>query len=156
MNNEMALTEEIKDLKAQINKLAKFIMEKVEGEPSENEGAVDCAIRIIRTHQQALNECGMTASAMIDFVSDDWENAAEFKRSLNHLMELGLEAGKCPLPQEVLFMFMAWLTMRKESITLGASHLVPPGIELIEKYIEANGWGECREGFEKLIKHPEE
>lgn len=34
----------------QLDKLAKFIMDEVPGEPSESEGAVDCAIRIIREH----------------------------------------------------------------------------------------------------------
>lgn len=32
----------------QIDRLAAFIMENIEGEPSANEGAVDCAIRIMR------------------------------------------------------------------------------------------------------------
>lgn len=35
-------------LSAQIERLASFIMEHVPGEPSQSEGAVDCAIRIIR------------------------------------------------------------------------------------------------------------
>lgn len=35
-------------LPAQIERLASFIMEHVPGEPSQSEGAVDCAIRIIR------------------------------------------------------------------------------------------------------------
>ena len=34
-------------LKAQINRLANFIMAKIDGEPSRNEGAVDTAIRIM-------------------------------------------------------------------------------------------------------------
>lgn len=34
--------------KNQINKLADFIMNEVEGEPSQDEGVVDCAIRIIK------------------------------------------------------------------------------------------------------------
>lgn len=43
----------------QINKLAEFIMHKVPGEPSKDEGAVDCAIRIIarlREREGALRE----------------------------------------------------------------------------------------------------
>lgn len=35
-------------LSSQIDRLAKFIMEEIDGEPSESEGAVDCAIRVMR------------------------------------------------------------------------------------------------------------
>lgn len=38
-------------LQGQIHKLSQFIMHEVPGEPSESEGAVDCAIRIIETLQ---------------------------------------------------------------------------------------------------------
>ncbi len=38
----------------QIDKLAKFIMAEVPGEPSESEGAVDCAIRIM-TYTNTVN-----------------------------------------------------------------------------------------------------
>lgn len=34
-------------LDSQISRLANFIMENIEGEPSQSEGAVDCAIRIM-------------------------------------------------------------------------------------------------------------
>ena len=42
----------------QIDKLAKFIMAEVEGEPSENEGAGDTAIRIIKQLQANLLKYG--------------------------------------------------------------------------------------------------
>lgn len=35
-------------LQSQVKRLAEFIMAEVPGEPSQNEGAIDCAIRIIR------------------------------------------------------------------------------------------------------------
>ncbi len=38
----------------QIDKLAKFIMEEVDDEPSQDEGAVDTAIRIIREQNRKL------------------------------------------------------------------------------------------------------
>jgi len=41
-------------LDAQIKKLADFIMAEVPGEPSQSEGAIDTAIRIIRTQQDLL------------------------------------------------------------------------------------------------------
>jgi len=37
----------------EIDKLAKFILSEVPGEPSANQSAVDTAIRIIRTYQKA-------------------------------------------------------------------------------------------------------
>lgn len=39
------------ELERQIDKLANFIIEDVDGEPSQNEGAIDCAIRIITAYQ---------------------------------------------------------------------------------------------------------
>jgi hypothetical protein len=44
----------LQSLQAQIDKLAEFIMHKVPGEPIENQGAVDTAIRIIASLQAAL------------------------------------------------------------------------------------------------------
>jgi len=35
-------------LREQIDRLAEFIMSEVEGEPSKSEGAVDCAIRLLK------------------------------------------------------------------------------------------------------------
>ncbi len=34
----------------QVDRLARFILRDVEGEPSQSEGAVDTAIRVIREH----------------------------------------------------------------------------------------------------------
>ena len=42
------------ELATQIEKLANFIMAEVDEEPSASEGAVDCAIRIIKSQQQEL------------------------------------------------------------------------------------------------------
>ena len=43
------------EIKSQIDKLANFIMTEVEGEPSQNQGAVDTAIRIIKSYQKQEN-----------------------------------------------------------------------------------------------------
>ena len=40
--------------KEQINELANFIMAEVEGEPSQSEGAVDTAIRLLRERNALL------------------------------------------------------------------------------------------------------
>ena len=42
-----ALSQKDRETEKQIDKLAKFIMENIEGEPSQNEGAIDCAIRLL-------------------------------------------------------------------------------------------------------------
>lgn len=39
----------------QVDRLARFILREVEGEPSESQGAVDTAIRIIREHYPQLS-----------------------------------------------------------------------------------------------------
>ena len=36
------------EVRKQIDELARFILEEVPGEPSRNEGAVECAIRLIK------------------------------------------------------------------------------------------------------------
>lgn len=41
-------------LKNQINRLANFIMNECDGYPNASEGAVDCAIRIIKDHQEQI------------------------------------------------------------------------------------------------------
>ena len=41
---------------SQIDKLANFIMSEVEGEPSQSQGAVDTAIRIIKSYQNQERE----------------------------------------------------------------------------------------------------
>lgn len=45
----------VESLHSQIDRLASFIMADVPGEPSQSEGAVDTAIRIMRTRQSEPN-----------------------------------------------------------------------------------------------------
>ena len=52
-----ALTQVAEDAKKEaVDKLANFIMADVDGEPSEDEGAVDCAIRIIKQQTERIEE----------------------------------------------------------------------------------------------------
>lgn len=44
----------------QIDRLANFIMHTIPGEPSKNEGAVDCAIRLLRGYRAALKDIKAT------------------------------------------------------------------------------------------------
>lgn len=43
-------------LREQIDELANFIMAKIDGEPSRNEGAVECAIRIMKEQRDRIAE----------------------------------------------------------------------------------------------------
>lgn len=45
----------IENAQRQIKRLADFILKEVPGEPSKNQGAIDTAIRVIRTMQKQIN-----------------------------------------------------------------------------------------------------
>lgn len=47
-SEQISKIERNESLSEQTERLAKFIMEEIDGEPSKGEGAVDCAIRVIR------------------------------------------------------------------------------------------------------------
>ena len=55
---------------------------------------------------------------------------------------------------EAVFGFIAWLTSRKEVITLSRKH-VPP-VDLITEFVEANGLAECRDDYADHLKFPGE
>src|SRR5699024_1091009 len=55
---------------SQIDKLAYFIMSEVEGEPSQNQGAVDTAIRIIKSYQNQE----VLSQEFIDEYKVDYDN----------------------------------------------------------------------------------
>ena len=44
----------LKDLRNQIDELANFIMKEISGEPSQNEGAVECSIRIMKEQKKEI------------------------------------------------------------------------------------------------------
>ena len=51
----MQLKDELAALKKQVEDLANFIMNNIPQEPSKNEGAIECAIRIIQTQKKKLD-----------------------------------------------------------------------------------------------------
>lgn len=55
---------------------------------------------------------------------------------------------------EALFGFMAWLTSRKEILTIGATEDCAPFPELIKEFCERNNLVEPVDGWEKILKHP--
>jgi hypothetical protein len=57
-----AQADEINALKSQIDKLATFIMQNIPNEPSQNEGAVDCAIRIIKGSRKRFEDINSVIS----------------------------------------------------------------------------------------------
>ena len=70
----------IKLLQSQIEGLGKFILENVPGEPSQSEGAVDCAIRILRKQKVVIKAADEVCA---EFESMIWmEGATELPDSL--------------------------------------------------------------------------
>lgn len=66
-------------LDSQIDRLAKFIMEKIEGEPSQNEGAIDTAIRLLdkwRKYEKIFGWCkeqqGMSTEIHYNLYMKEW------------------------------------------------------------------------------------
>jgi len=45
----------------------------------------------VKELEAALVSMGMTASAMIDFIGDDWTNAEQFKTGLRKLMQIPID-----------------------------------------------------------------
>lgn len=73
---------------AQINELAEFIMHEVDGEPSENQGAVDTAIRVIRALQAKVDEAREALEEASDFISafgDEWKLSEKIDATLSNL-----------------------------------------------------------------------
>ena len=60
------LRQRLADAEAQIVKLATFIMANVPGEPSESQGAVDTAIRVMTTLQARVRELEEALAPVLD------------------------------------------------------------------------------------------
>lgn len=61
---------------------------------------------------------------------------------------------KPPIPSEVLYMFLGWLTSRDESVQFGKFHDSSRAIDLIEAFCRENNLDPPREGWEKNLSHP--
>jgi hypothetical protein len=55
---------------------------------------------------------------------------------------------------EALFGFCAWLTTRSEEVHLGSEHDAAPVVECIKRFMETNGLGNPRDGWENNFTHP--
>ena len=64
--------QKVAHLDEQIKRLADFIMAEIPGEPSQDEGAVDCAIRLLREHAKEPEDFDRHAA-----VSEDYAEATE-------------------------------------------------------------------------------
>ena len=62
----------------QIDKLANFIMSEVEGEPSQNEGAGDTAIRIIKQLEAENKELKERIEFAVDYLPESPNKARAF------------------------------------------------------------------------------
>ena len=59
-----------------------------------------------------------------------------------------------PLASEAIYSFVAWLTTREESITMGSGHDCVPAVEAIKEFCKVNHFNEPRMGWQKNIKFP--
>ena len=92
-----ALQAQLANLDGQIDRLANYIMHKVDGEPSENQGAVDTAIRIMKTQtaqlaaakaELARKDAALVLAAnrlhrcSVEFIADDNQGPLRWDASL--------------------------------------------------------------------------
>ena len=62
-----------------------------------------------------------------------------------------------PTPSEALFGFAAWLTTRKEPLTLGANHDAAPVAQLVADFCDSQSFAMPRENYaDKLKDYPSE
>ena len=80
-NQEMA--ERIK-IARQITTLAQFIMDEVPGEPSENQGAVETIIRVVREQQQWETDL---LTRIPNELLDDTDNRDAIEKALQRLLD---------------------------------------------------------------------
>jgi len=105
---------------AQIDKLANFIMAEVEGEPSESEGAVDTAIRVIR----ALTE-------ERDRLEEDYKDMLAAEQM--HLKKVVAENRRL---REALRPFAEWIDHVKD---LGLIEAYPSGLQAYPESLTESG-----------------
>lgn len=79
----------------QIERLAEFILAKVPGEPSTNQGAIDCAIRVIATRDAEIARLRMVASE-IDANQNACLAACWEASQKTNLVRIGEEVSKVP------------------------------------------------------------
>jgi hypothetical protein len=65
-----AQEDKVKQQAEQIDSLANFIMANVDGEPSQSEGAVECAIRIIKQQAEREKQFNAMAACIVDTNKD--------------------------------------------------------------------------------------
>jgi hypothetical protein len=56
---------------------------------------------------------------------------------------------------EALYGFVGWLTTRDEELSVGSRHDAAPWAEAVSTFCKTNELKEPRNGWEKLLKHPE-
>ena len=73
---------------SQIEKLASFIMNEVDGEPSQDEGAGDCAIRIIKSYKEQINVAKLLAEKFVNKVETGRARSKETYADCKNLLQL--------------------------------------------------------------------
>ena len=72
----------------QIEKLAAFIMNEVDGEPSQDEGAGDCAIRLIKSYKEQITAAKLLAEKFVNKVETGKARSKETYADCKNLLEL--------------------------------------------------------------------
>lgn len=55
-----------KSYRAQIDRLATYIMENIPGEPSQSQGAIDTAIRLLQSQQKTIDDMTKTILVYVE------------------------------------------------------------------------------------------
>jgi hypothetical protein len=70
--------EAVESLGSQIDRLANFIMREIDGEPSRSEGAVDCAIRLLRDRQTEITKARIEELEFINWHESEPSDNVDF------------------------------------------------------------------------------
>jgi hypothetical protein len=57
-----------------------------------------------------------------------------------------------PSPSEAVYGFAGWLTCRDEAVTMGSTHNAAPVADLVQQFVESQGWAEPRPSFADRLK----
>lgn len=119
------MTDNLEELERQIDRLANFIMHKIEGEPSQSQGAVDTAIRIMG--DQAREVEGLRAKLAEQARDALAADAQAMER------EEGLRAEVADLKSSVIAFAGPAAVQWSEMFGLPKDHLHPHHYDLLER-----------------------
>lgn len=139
--------------------VADYIMANVPGEPSRDEGAGDCAVRLLERYRRALNRIvsnlGVPNAGYPAPVASAYEVA---KRALAHRYEvygiLPIEVCDELSGSEALWGFVGWRTTQTEETVMSGHHDMGVIATLVSEFCERNQLSEPRTGWHEKLIHP--